>query len=88
MSDVFHAINDTSMVMTVRTQNAVREWVHAAVARMGSERGQTAAEYLGVLVVVSVIIAAVATTDVGDKIKGFVNDIVGKISHGDSAKGA
>jgi pilus assembly protein Flp/PilA len=83
MSDVFSAIDDASMVLAVHTRNALRAWL----ARLGSERGQTAAEYLGVLVVVSVIIAAVATTDVGDKIKDFINTIVGKIATGDSAKG-
>ena len=35
------------------------------VVRAHGARGQTAAEYLGVLLVVSVIIAALATTDVG-----------------------
>ena len=37
--------------------------------RARENRGQTAAEYMGVLLVVSVIIAAVATTDIGETIK-------------------
>ena len=36
--------------------------------RARSERGQTAAEYLGVLLIVSVIIATLATTDIGHEI--------------------
>jgi Flp pilus assembly pilin Flp len=47
-------------------------------------RGQTAAEYVGVLLVVSVIIAAVATTDVGHEITDKISSLVRDISGGDS----
>jgi hypothetical protein len=51
------------------------------VARARSSRGQTAAEYIGVLLVVSVIIAALATTDLGHEItrqlSSLVRDIAG-----------
>jgi Flp pilus assembly pilin Flp len=49
-------------------------------------RGQTAAEYVGVLLVVSVIIAAVATTGVGHDITDKLSDLVRDISGGDSGK--
>ena len=49
--------------------------------RARSERGQTAAEYLGVLLIVSVIIATLATTDIGHEIttqlSRLVRDIAG-----------
>jgi hypothetical protein len=49
-------------------------------------RGQTAAEYLGVLLVVSVIIAAVATTEVGHDITRTLSDLVRDIAGGDTPK--
>ena len=49
-------------------------------------RGQTAAEYVGVLLVVSVIIAAVATTGVGHDITDKLSSLVRDISGGDSGK--
>jgi hypothetical protein len=45
-------------------------------------RGQTAAEYLGVLLVISALIAALVTTDIGhditSKLTSLVRDISGK----------
>ena len=46
--------------------------------------GQTAAEYVGVLLVVSVIIAAVATTEVGHDITSALSDLVRDIAGGDT----
>ena len=51
---------------------------------MRSDRGQTAADYLGVLLVVSVIVAAVATTGVGTSIRSALADEVECIATGSS----
>ena len=51
-----------------------------------SARGQSAAEYMGVLLVVSAIIAGVATTGVGHDITRALSDLVRDISSGDSPK--
>jgi Flp pilus assembly pilin Flp len=51
-----------------------------------AQRGQTAAEYLGVLLVVSVVIAAVAGTDLGHDITRKLSDLVRDISGGKSGK--
>jgi pilus assembly protein Flp/PilA len=45
-----------------------------------SERGQTAAEYLGIIVVVAAIIAVLATTSIGDTIKTKITDQINKIA--------
>jgi hypothetical protein len=45
-----------------------------------SQRGQTAAEYLGVLLIVSVIIATLATTDIGHEITGQLSRLVRDIA--------
>ena len=49
------------------------------------ERGQTAAETLGALLIVSVIIAAMATTDAGAKIATESQRIVCEIAGGECA---
>jgi pilus assembly protein Flp/PilA len=49
------------------------------------ERGQTAAEYLGVLLVVSVIIAAIASSNVGGAISGALTAQVCKVAGGSDA---
>jgi hypothetical protein len=51
--------------------------------RLCAQAGQTAAEYMGVLLVVSVIIAAVATTQVGRQIREEMSRIVCEIFGGD-----
>jgi len=55
--------------------------------RLRQDAGQTAAEYMGVLLVVSVIIAAVSTTGIGTDIKNKMSDMVSYIATGDSGKG-
>jgi len=50
--------------------------------RSRGEKGQVAAEYLGVLVVVGGIIAALMTTNVGGTIGGNMKDVVEKIFSG------
>lgn len=44
------------------------------------ERGQTAAEYLGIVVVVAVLITALVTTDIGSKIGTGVTNMIDKIT--------
>jgi hypothetical protein len=51
-------------------------------AMWGRQDGQTAAEYLGALLVVSVIVAAVATTPVGETIERELQRIVCEIAGG------
>jgi hypothetical protein len=57
------------------------------VRRFASQTGQTAAEFLGALLVVSVIIAAVATTDVGAQIKCGMGALVESIGVGEKGEG-
>ena len=47
---------------------------------MRSERGQTAAEYLGVLLVISVLVAAVATSSAGAQIRESMHKLVCNIA--------
>jgi len=62
-------------------ETAVRQ-----MRRFRHEAGQTAAEYMGVLLVVSVIIAAVSTTGIGKEITGKMSELVGFIASGKDGK--
>ena len=56
-----------------------------------SERGQTASEYMGILLLVAVIIGALISFNVDDKIAGATSDMVDLIAGGgkdDSGGGA
>jgi Flp pilus assembly pilin Flp len=56
----------------------------AFARRLREDAGQTAAEYMGVLLVVSVIIAAVSQTGIGDTIRTKMDAIVTKVATGDT----
>jgi hypothetical protein len=70
-------MSDISLVAYVRFNT----FVSGLLERARENRGQTAAEYMGVLLVVSVIIAGVAQTHIGDqiveKMKSLIDDIAG-----------
>jgi pilus assembly protein Flp/PilA len=86
MSDLTTTISDQSVALQVKAINGLRTFLEGQAVRMREERGQTAAEYLGVLVVVSVIIALVSQTKVGQEISDSISTVVGKIAGGESAK--
>lgn len=52
----------------------------AFAERARDQRGQTAAEYMGVLVVVAAIITAVATTEIGDTIRQAAVNLINQIA--------
>ncbi len=51
--------------------------------RFAGQRGQTAAEYLGALLIVAVVVGAVATTNVGGTIRRAASEQVCKIAGGE-----
>ena len=56
-------------------------WVRMQ-CRLSEERGQTAAEYMGILFVVAIIIGAVVAIDIDDKIAEAAERLVGKVEEG------
>ena len=77
----------SDLLTTTRvTAGLAFETVVKHVRRFRHEAGQTAAEYMGVLLVVSVIIAAVATTGIGTDIKNKMGDLVSYIGNGQDGK--
>ncbi|GGR28299.1 Flp family type IVb pilin [Streptomyces roseolus] len=56
-----------------------RARLHAASR---GDRGQTAVEYLGIIVVVVAIIIAITGTDIGQSIKGAISQKIAEITGG------
>lgn len=48
-------------------------------SRMRDDSGQTAAEYLGIIVVIAVIIGILAQSDIGDELLGNITDTITNI---------
>jgi len=74
-----------SKLMLKASVNA-RVWANTAVERMkmraDRDRGQSAVEYLGIIVVVVAIILVIMTTNLGSAIAGALTTQVGKITGG------
>lgn len=50
------------------------------------ERGQAAAEYLGIILLVSVIIAVLVASDIGTQIKDGISNLVDNIGNGEDGR--
>ncbi|MEW2550551.1 hypothetical protein [Streptomyces zhihengii] len=77
--------NDTLLKATVNTQLRVNGWKNTVVRRMTDRersKGQTALEYLGIIMVVVVIIGAIVGTGIGGKITEKINEQIDKIKAG------
>jgi Flp pilus assembly pilin Flp len=78
MSDITTNARDLAIRARVAMHDAAGR-THDLVERAKDQRGQTAAEYMGVLLLVSVIIAALFASPVGgwiaDGVEGLVQDI-------------
>ena len=78
MSNAISTVRDAGREAALRTHVAVRD----LAARASEQRGQTAAEYMGILLIVSLIIAALITAGVAGDIAGKVDELIGKIGGG------
>jgi hypothetical protein len=82
MSDITTSIQDTYREVCIQLHGlgvAVRN-------RVESQTGQTAAEYMGILLVVAVIIGALIAADVDGKIAKAANTMVDKIAGGNETR--
>jgi Flp pilus assembly pilin Flp len=65
--------------LAIRTRVAISDLVHAVGERSREQRGQTAAEYMGILLIVAMIIGALFSlgvhTMIRDAVEGFINNI-------------
>jgi Flp pilus assembly pilin Flp len=69
--------------LAIRTRVAMSNMSHAVAERMREQRGQTAAEYMGILLIVALIIGALVSLDVDGKISTAVGDFIENIKNGD-----
>jgi len=87
MSDLTTHTQDAARELAIRVHGAL----HAAAARVrelpSETRGQTAAEYMGILLVVSVIIAALFASQVDEKIVTAAEGLIDKIGKGEKGGG-
>jgi Flp pilus assembly pilin Flp len=79
MSNVITAAQDSSLELVVRSQSAVAELSERMRTRLAEDRGQTAAEYMGILLIVAVIIGALATSGIGDALANAVKKAIGQV---------
>ena len=61
MSNITTTAQDASLELAVRTQTFTHDLVERMQARLADNRGQTAAEYMGILLIVGTVIAAIFT---------------------------
>ncbi|MFE2976129.1 Flp family type IVb pilin [Streptomyces sp. DH8] len=71
--------------ITLKTAVRVNGWANTAVSRLqkryaAKDRGQTAFEYLGIILVVVAIIGAIAASGIGGKISGRIDGLVTSIT--------
>ncbi|MFE3737621.1 Flp family type IVb pilin [Streptomyces sp. NPDC050509] len=71
----------------VDTQIRVNGWANTAVTRIqkryaNMDRGQTAFEYLGIILVVVAIIGGIVASGIGGKIQGKITEQVDKVKAG------
>jgi hypothetical protein len=83
MSEITTKAQDAGRELAIRARLAIP----ALIERAKEQRGQTAAEYMGVLLLVSVIIGFVAASGVGEWIAEGVEDLVKQIAGGGDKEG-
>jgi Flp pilus assembly pilin Flp len=87
MSDLITTAQDSLRDHCIEAYVGVEGFVKDLIERARENRGQTAAEYMGVLLVVSVIIAGVSQTGIGDQIVEKMKGLVNAIAAGEKGKG-
>ncbi|MEU9034340.1 hypothetical protein AB0D45_05425 [Streptomyces sp. NPDC048352] len=79
--------NNTLLKASVETKLRLTGWTNTAVSHIrrryaNPDRGQTAFEYLGIILVVVVIIGAIVGSGIGAEITKRIKDAVDKIKAG------
>jgi Flp pilus assembly pilin Flp len=82
MSDLITTAQSTFRNQCIEVFATLQTVGHTLAERARDQRGQTAAEYMGILFLVSAIIAAVMLGNIDDTIKTQMGKIVKAISRG------
>jgi Flp pilus assembly pilin Flp len=83
MSDITTTLQDSYRELCIQAAGRAAGAVAQFRRNLAEERGQTAAEYMGILLVVAVIIAALVGSGIGKDISDAAGDMVTKISKGE-----
>ena len=79
MSNLIHTAQDTLREQCIEAFVGLQSMVETVAERMREQRGQTAAEYMGILFIIAAIIGVVASlhleNDVSQRIKTLITDI-------------
>ncbi|MFG2871544.1 Flp family type IVb pilin [Streptomyces sp. NPDC048338] len=79
-------MNDTLLRAVTKAKVHLSSWArdtarHGGRRRaQGTDRGQTAVEYLGIIVVVVAIVVAITGTDIGQTIKGAITNKIAELT--------
>ena len=82
MSDFTSSIQDAYREFCIQARGSVV----GLRGRLSEQRGQTAAEYMGILLFVAVVIGALIALDVDGEIARQAKAMVGKIAGGETTK--
>jgi len=86
MSDLITTSQDTFRDKCIHAYVEMDSTLRELARRARDPKGQTAAEYMGILFVAAVLVAAVLASNADDKIKTAVSNIIGHISKAESPK--
>ncbi|MER8044842.1 Flp family type IVb pilin [Streptomyces sp. NPDC094032] len=67
-------MNDALLKLLTKARVHTGSW-----SRRGGDRGQTAVEYLGIIVVVVAIVVAITGTDIGSSIKTAISNKIAEL---------
>ena len=82
MSDITSSLQDAYRDLCIQAHGAGAR----LRARLADQSGQTAAEYMGILLVVAVIIGALIAANVDNRIADAANGMVDKIAGGNESR--
>jgi Flp pilus assembly pilin Flp len=68
-------LTNTHTYLTALLQNTL----HGVRERLRDESGQTAAEYMGVIVLIAAILAAIGVSGIASTLTGFIEDAIDKV---------
>jgi Flp pilus assembly pilin Flp len=86
VSDLITTTQDSFRGRCIEAYVGLEGFMSRLAERARENRGQTAAEYMGVLLVVSVIIAGVSQTQIGDQIVEKMKHLIDQIAGGNTDK--
>jgi hypothetical protein len=79
MSNLITTTQDTYRNACIEAFVTSRSYLEGLAERSKEDRGQTAAEYMGVLLLIAAIITGIVALKPGDTIGKAINELVGKI---------